>query len=350
MSEKGFLDRLSDKAQDSLASEIVRAVCVIAIPAVTTVFGFVTGSFEVVASYAMEEGKLEQLALWSAVFLLAGAAVGFLIRHLMAMRFLSRVRDELDTRPTIEELEAASGEIESLRAKIEEMENSPRYREPESVEELSAEKLRIVLKLFDDAETGSRSTRLMVPFDKLMSANLRSLVDMKVVMGVPEPMGLANVYQLTPKWTGIVRNNRRTIEALISDKQAAPIDEQMKRDLRNSSFRTKDILLELCDLGSVDVTKSLGSEVYRQCPEIECYVDFMDVGGGYERWTPQKGVKEAVDALNEIFDPVREDKFNDRLDDPFQIGATRKPGKRNGSGFRKALDNVMEAADPQSEE
>lgn len=284
------------------------------------------------------------------LFLGLGVFLGWAVTRALSNKKLDALNKELSQRPTQEELDSANSKIESLQAKIVEIETSPRYREPESVEELSAEKLRIVLRLFDDAETGSSSTRLMVPFDKLMSANLRSLVDMKVVMGVPEPMGLANVYQLTPKWTGIVRNNRQTIEALISDKQAAPIDEQLKRDLRNSSFRTKDILLELCDLGSVDVTKSLGSEVYRQCPEIECYVDFMDVGGGYERWTPQKGVKEAVDALNEIFDPVREDKFNDRLDDPFQIGATRKPDKRNGSGFRKALDNVIKAANPQSEE
>lgn len=310
--------------------------------------GWYTGSFGVVAEYANTHKP--EVIIWSITFLLAGILIGMFVRGRSAKKKLDALNKELSQRPTQEELDSANSKIESLQAKIVEIETSPRYREPESVEELSAEKLRIVLRLFDDAETGSSSTRLMVPFDKLMSANLRSLVDMKVVMGVPEPMGLANVYQLTPKWTGIVRNNRQTIEALISDKQAAPIDEQLKRDLRNSSFRTKDILLELCDLGSVDVTKSLGSEVYRQCPEIECYVDFMDVGGGYERWTPQKGVKEAVDALNEIFDPVREDKFNDRLDDPFQIGATRKPDKRNGSGFRKALDNVIKAANPQSEE
>lgn len=286
------------------------------------------------------------------LFLGLGAFLGWAVTRSLYLKRLAEKDDEiealdndLNARPTTEELDDAIREIESLRSKIKEMESSPRYREPWGFDELSASKLRLVLKLFDEAESGSME-RVMTPFVKLQSANLSSLVDMRVVMTYPDSMGLACVYQLTPKWTGIVRRNREQIEELISSKENAPVDESLRDDLLRSSFRTKDVLLALCDMGSVDVTKDVGNEVCRQCPEIECYVDFMDVGGGYERWVPKPGVREAVDALDEIFDPVREDRFSDRLEDPFGIGdaLNHKVVKRE-SGFEQAIDNVMKGID-----
>lgn len=345
MSEKRFLDRLSDRAQDSIASGIVKAIGFIAITIGPTIFGLATGSFGAVASFASDETRLFQLVLWSTVFLLAGAAIGFLIRHVAAMRQLRKAREELGARPTTQDLEEANRKIKSLSSKIKEMETSPRYREPESVDELSASKLRLMLRLFDDAENGSlqRVTRLIAKF---YSSNLSSLIDMGVVMLYPDSGGLSDVCQLTPKWTGIVRRNRERIEELISSKKHARVDEQLREDLLKSSFRTKDVLLALCDMGSADVTKDLGNELYNQCPEVECYVDFMDVGGGYERWVPKPGVKEAVDALDEVFDPVREDRFSDRLGDPFGIGDVSDHRDVKRSGFERAIDNVVRSIGP----
>lgn len=312
-----------------------------------TVFGWLSVTPEMVgqAAYDVMRGPAPLVVMF-----VGGSLFGWGVTKLWSDHRAREASDaisaELASRPTMEELDAANRQVESLSSKIKEMEDSPRYREPESIEELSASKLRLVLKLFDEAEAGSME-RVMAPFVKLQSANLSSLVDMKVVMTYPDSMGLACVYQLTPKWTGIVRRNRERIEEFISSKENAPVDESLRDGLLRSSFRTKDVLLALCDMGSVDVTKDVGNGIYRECPEIECYVDFMDVGGGYERWVPKPGVREAVDALDEIFDPVREDRFSDRLEDPFGIGDTRnhKDVKRE-SGIEQAIDNVMKGIGP----
>lgn len=52
------------------------------------IVGWLTGSFESVASYASDSEKLCHLVLWSVAFLLAGFAVGIVIRHLFAVKRL----------------------------------------------------------------------------------------------------------------------------------------------------------------------------------------------------------------------------------------------------------------------
>ena len=53
--------------------------------------GWVTGSFQAVASFASDQTKLLQLFCWSAAFLMSGVAIGIVVRHVVSVRQLKSV-------------------------------------------------------------------------------------------------------------------------------------------------------------------------------------------------------------------------------------------------------------------
>lgn len=58
--------------------------------------GWVTGSFQAVASFASDQTKLLQLVCWSAAFLMSGVAIGIVVRHVVSVRQLKSAIAEKD--------------------------------------------------------------------------------------------------------------------------------------------------------------------------------------------------------------------------------------------------------------
>lgn len=186
-------DDVREEARKSTAGELVTRRDVIgwfggaaASLVLPTFVGWVTGSFDAVATYASDQTRLLQLVSWSAAFLLSGVALGIFIRHLAAVRQLKRSIKRFHSE--MEEMRAEKdAEIDRLRRNIvglEDVDHIMRHL-PEN---LGA----IIVAI------RQRGGSVSMP----MSAELRDLVNRHLLYGAEGPRGTFS-WSLVPgvvKW------------------------------------------------------------------------------------------------------------------------------------------------------
>lgn len=107
--------KVAHRAENVLIDKAVGAAIDCVAVAAFSAYGFLSGSFERVAAFASENP--EAAVSWSAALVLTGAAVGFAVRHVFAVKKLKR------------ELEAKDAEIDKLRRGIVKMEDMSQIME-----------------------------------------------------------------------------------------------------------------------------------------------------------------------------------------------------------------------------
>lgn len=162
----------------------------------TAIVGWFTGSFESVATYASDPERLCHLVLWSIAFLLAGFAVGIVIRHISAVRRLKRENKEHEEK------------IAKLNEKIHELEYGGMTPEKAakiipnlSVDELSA--VGWLLQWYGDG------------LSDVLSSHILSAFEMLVVKGVALKAG-DSVFSLAPGTTEAIRGSEELL-GLVKD-------------------------------------------------------------------------------------------------------------------------------------
>lgn len=110
--------KITEWSLSSIVGNLAWVAVLLGVPAVV---GYFSGTLDTVLVFASAHAK--EAASWSAAFLLAGALIGSIARHRIAIKQLAAKDDEiadLEKRPTKEQLDAALAEKDAVIAELRE--------------------------------------------------------------------------------------------------------------------------------------------------------------------------------------------------------------------------------------